>query len=133
MHLRKALATIAVAVTAMSVVGPAGGAAAATPADLFISEYVEGAGNNKALEFFNGTGAPIDLAAGQYVLQIYFNGATTATTIPPTGKVAAGDVYVFAASAASAPILAQADQTYGGCCSTATTRSCCAVAARPAP
>jgi predicted extracellular nuclease len=114
MRLRRALATVAVAVTAMSVVGPAGGAAAATPADLFISEYVEGAGNNKALELFNGTGAPIDLAAGEYVLQMYFNGATTATTVPLTGKVAAGDVYVFAASGASAPILAQADQTYSG-------------------
>ena len=30
--------------------------------DLFFSEYVEGSSNNKALEIYNGTGAPIDLA-----------------------------------------------------------------------
>ena len=31
--------------------------------DLIISEYIEGSSNNKALEFYNGTGTPIDLAA----------------------------------------------------------------------
>jgi predicted extracellular nuclease len=108
------LAAVTVAATAISVLGPASGAAAATATDLFISEYVEGSGNNKALEFFNGTGSPIDLTAGQYVVQVYFNGGTTPTTIPLTGTVAAGDVFVFAAGAAATAILAQADQTYGG-------------------
>lgn len=40
-------------------------AAAATPdyaKDLFISEYVEGGGNNKAIEIFNGTGKTVDLS-----------------------------------------------------------------------
>ena len=32
--------------------------ASAAPTELFISEYVEGSSNNKALEIYNGTGAP---------------------------------------------------------------------------
>jgi predicted extracellular nuclease len=87
-------------------------ASAAAPADLLLSEYVEGTSNNKALEFFNGTGAPIDLAAGAYNVQIFSNGATNASaTINLTGTVATGDVYVLAAASASATVLAAADQT----------------------
>lgn len=86
--------------------------AAAT--ELFISEYVEGSSNNKALEIYNGTGVPIDLAAGVYNVQMFFNGSNSAgLTIALTGTVAAGDVYVVAQSTASAAILAQADQTNG--------------------
>ena len=29
---------------------------------VFISEYVEGSSNNKAIEIFNGTGAPVNMA-----------------------------------------------------------------------
>ena len=95
-------------------VGLAPAAALAAPTDLFISEYVEGSSNNKAIEIFNGTGAAVDLAAGGYVLQVYFNGAATADQRSPlTGTVAAGDVFVFAHSGAAAAILAQADQTTG--------------------
>lgn len=83
-----------------------------TATTLFITEYIEGSSNNKALEIFNGTGAAIDLAAWQYVVQIYFNGNTAANlTINLTGTVAAGDVFVLAHSSANATILAQADQT----------------------
>ncbi len=59
-----------------------GGTASATPTDLFFSEYVEGTSFNKALEIFNGTGAPVDLNTGQYVIQMYFNGATTSSLLP---------------------------------------------------
>src|SRR3954471_3290024 len=87
---------------------------AAAPSDLFFSEYIEGSSNNKALEIFNGTGAAIDLAAGGYDVQMYFNGSTTAgLTIALTGTVASGDVYVLAQSAASSTVLAQADLTNG--------------------
>ena len=103
--------TAAVSVTAIGVAPPA---ASAAPTDLFISEYVEGSSNNKAVELYNGTGGPVDLAAGGYQLQFFFNGATTSTNVALTGTVAAGDVFVFAASAAAPAILAQADQTYGG-------------------
>ena len=89
-------------------------ASAATPTDLFFSEYIEGSSNNKALEVYNGTGAGIDLAAGGYSIQMFFNGALTSTlTINLTGTLAAGDVHVVANSAANAAIIAQADQTNG--------------------
>ena len=82
--------------------------------DLFFSEYIEGSSNNKALEIFNGTGASVDLAAGQYRVEMYFNGSTTpGLIINLTGTVANGDVFVLAHSSAAAAILAQADQTNG--------------------
>jgi hypothetical protein len=84
------------------------------PMELFFSEYVEGSSNNKALEIFNGTGSSIDLAAGAYSVQMFFNGSTTAgLTINLTDMVADGDVHVLAQSSASAAILAVADQTDG--------------------
>jgi hypothetical protein len=86
--------------------------AAAT--ELFFSEYIEGSSNNKALEIFNGTGAPINLATGGYNVQMHFNGNSTAgLTINLTGSVANGDVHVLAQSSAVAEILAEADQTNG--------------------
>ncbi len=89
-------------------------AAAAAPTDLFFSEYIEGSSNNKALEIYNGTGAAVDLAAGGYNVQMFFNGSASAgLTINLTGTVADGDVYVVAQSSANATILAQADQTNG--------------------
>lgn len=82
--------------------------------ELFISEYIEGTSNNKALEIYNGTGAAIDLASGGYNIQMFFNGQMTAgLTINLTGMVADGDVYVLAQSGADAMILAQSDQTNG--------------------
>lgn len=79
---------------------------------LFFSEYVEGTSNNKALEIYNGTGAPVNLAEDGYAIEIYFNGNTSpGTTIPLTGEVADGDVYVVADDGASTAILDQADQT----------------------
>tara|TARA_B110000902_G_scaffold124295_1_gene145142 strand:- start:52688 stop:53647 length:960 start_codon:yes stop_codon:yes gene_type:complete len=45
--------------------------------ELFISEYVEGVSNNKALEIYNPTGADIDLS--QYIVIRYSNGSTSAT------------------------------------------------------
>lgn len=44
---------------------------------IFISEYVEGFGNNKALEIYNPTNQPVNL--GDYFLQRYNNGSTTAS------------------------------------------------------
>ena len=87
-------------------------AAQAAPADLLISEVIEGSSNNKALELWNGTGAPVDLAAGDYSLQFFFNGSTTAgLTLDLAGTVADGDVHVVAHGSAAAAILAVADQT----------------------
>ncbi|WP_018254576.1 lamin tail domain-containing protein [Salinispora mooreana] len=115
MRPRRALAIFAIvtATASIAAVGVTPNAATAAPTDLFISEYVEGSSNNKAIELFNGTGAPVDLATGGYRLLLYFNGSTTPTTLALTGTVAAGDVFVFAHSSANAAILAQADQVTG--------------------
>ncbi len=83
--------------------------------ELFFSEYVEGSSNNKALEIYNGTGAAVDLAADNYVVEFYFNGSSSpGKTITLSGTVANGDVFVLAHSSADPAILAQADQTNGG-------------------
>jgi len=88
--------------------GPVTGA----PTELFISEYLEGSSNNKALEIYNGTGAAVDLAAGEYSVQVFFNGSSAAgLTINLTGTVPRGGVYVVAHSLADQAILDQADQT----------------------
>jgi hypothetical protein len=92
--------------------GPIG--ARAMPIELFFSEYIEGSSNNKALEIFNGTGSSVDLLAGDYSVQMFFNGSTSSgLTINLTGTVTNGDVYVLAQASANATIIAQADQTNG--------------------
>lgn len=64
-------------------------------AEVFISQYVEGTGNNKAIEIYNGTLTPIDLSADGYVLQQYDNGALSpTTTIPLTGTLPPGETLV---------------------------------------
>lgn len=73
-----------------------------TSTDIIISEYIEGSSNNKALEFYNGTGSSIDLTAGNYIVQLYFNGSSTSTTtIVLTGTIPANGVFVLAHSSAS--------------------------------
>lgn len=83
----------------------------AQAANLFFSEYVEGASNNKAIEIFNGTGDPIDLSG--YTVKLGSNGGTWSTTniLTMTGILDDGDVYVIANSSASAAILAVANVT----------------------
>ena len=63
--------------------------------DLFISEYVEGWSNNKAIEIYNPTDDPIDLS--QYMIIRYSNGATSATSgnaVQLEGILGAKDVHV---------------------------------------
>jgi hypothetical protein len=63
--------------------------------ELFISEYVEGTANNKAIEIYNPTNAAIDLS--QYIIARYANGASSATisnAIQLSGTIAANDVFV---------------------------------------
>jgi len=80
--------------------------------DLFISEYIEGSSNNKAVEIFNGTGASVDLSA--YAIRRYDNGSSSVgATIALSGTLADGEVFVVANSSANAAILAQADLTSG--------------------
>ena len=63
--------------------------------ELFISEYVEGSGNNKALEIYNPTSSAIDL--GEYIVIRYSNGSNSATpvyAIQLVGMIPANDVHV---------------------------------------
>ena len=84
------------------------------PTELFISEYVEGSSDNKALEIYNGTSNPIDLTSSAYNLQIYFNGSSSAgSTINLTGIIQPGQSFVIANSSASSGILSKANQTSG--------------------
>ena len=109
--MRRSLA-LALVLLACSLVGASGASAASL--DLYLSEYVEGTGNSKAVEIYNGTGAAVNLATGGYSIQMFFNGSSSAgVTINLTGTVADGDVYVLAQSAADPAILAVADQTNG--------------------
>ena len=82
-----------------------------TASDLFISEYIEGSSNNKAIEIFNGTGSSVNLGTAGYTLRVYANGNTTPSSITLSGTVADNDVFVVANPSANAAILAQADQT----------------------
>ncbi|MCE3294919.1 MAG: type sorting protein [Crocinitomicaceae bacterium] len=68
--------------------------------DLFISEYVEGSGNNKYIEIYNGTGATVNL--GDYRLRTYSNG----NSVPNfdnllSGTLAPGQTVVYKNASAS--------------------------------
>lgn len=78
--------------------------------DLFFTEYIEGTGNNKAIEIYNPTATTIDLSG--YTVFLNVNGNTTPlSSHVPSMMLAPGDVYVIANSSASAAILAIADVT----------------------
>ena len=62
---------------------------------IFISEYVEGWSNNKALEIYNPTASPVNLS--EYIIARYSNGSTSAQVkhaVQLTGTIAPYDVYV---------------------------------------
>ncbi|HMP90980.1 MAG TPA: S8 family serine peptidase [Kiritimatiellia bacterium] len=82
---------------------------------LIISEYVEGSGDNKAIELFNGAPGIIDLAEDDYILEFYFDGNLfPGTTIALTGTVNSGSTYVIAPPGAGAAIMSAAKQISGG-------------------
>ena len=64
--------------------------------ELFFSEYVEGWGQNKAIEVYNPTNATIDLS--NYTIERYSNGATNSSAggiTNLTGMLASGDAFVL--------------------------------------
>ncbi len=83
-----------------------------TATELFISEYIEGSSNNKALEIANFTGSPVDLSA--YDLRKATNGSGSfGSTYQLTGTLANGTVFVIANSSAVAAITSVANVTTG--------------------
>jgi len=84
----------------------------AVASDLFISEYVEGDGNNKVIEIANFTGSTIDLSG--YKIKRYTNGSTTSDTyVFPSVNLAYGDVYVITHGSAATPCDANSDELFG--------------------
>lgn len=91
--------------------------------DLFISEYVEGSGNDKALELYNPTGNTIDLSG--YRIERFSNGQATSSSGGVTnlsGTVAPYSTFVIvngqttstpSSPAASPALQAMADQLDG--------------------
>ncbi len=60
---------------------------------LYFSEYIEGSGNNKALELYNPTEHTIDLS--QYAIINTSNGSNWYPPAPMTGTLAPGEVYTI--------------------------------------
>lgn len=87
--------------------------------ELFISEYVEGSGYDKALEIYNPTNSAISLTG--YRLERFSNGSATSTSggvTSLTGTIAAHDVFVITNNNTTAPptspaLTAMADQLDG--------------------
>lgn len=62
--------------------------------ELFFSEYIEGGGNNKALEIYNPTANAIDMS--DYVVYRANNGSSIASdSLHPVGMIPAGGVYII--------------------------------------
>lgn len=71
----------------------------ALQAEPFISEYVEGSSNNKALEIYNPSSSPLNLTG--YSIKVFSNGAVTAgKTVNLSGEIAAKSVLVLVDTAA---------------------------------
>jgi len=72
--------------------------------DLFISEYIEGSSNNKALEIYNGTGIAVNLSS--YTLSLFVNGARKPTTsFTLSGVLEDGQVFVVYNSLATSAFI----------------------------
>ncbi|OIV39708.1 endonuclease [Flavobacterium johnsoniae] len=71
-----------------------------TAADLLFSEYIEGSGNNKALEIANNTGSSVSLAA--YTIKKQTNGAGSwSTGLALSGTLTTGSKFVIVNSSIS--------------------------------
>ncbi|WKZ70931.1 MAG: lamin tail domain-containing protein [Melioribacteraceae bacterium] len=84
--------------------------ASVTYSQVFISEYLEGSSNNKAVEIFNGGTTAVDLSNYRFVRAN--NGSPTLQdSLVLAGTLNPGDVYVLANASAITAILDSADTT----------------------
>lgn len=75
--------------------------------DLFFSEYIEGSGNNKAIEIYNPTNETVDL--GEYEIHRLNNGSIEGFQGILEGSISAGDVFVIASNNADEALIELAD------------------------
>lgn len=89
------LATSMIASAVAPVVPTVANAETIVATDLIISEYIEGSSYNKAIEIYNGTGAPVDL--NKYSLELITNGdpSSNVQTIKLSGTLEHDNVYVL--------------------------------------
>ncbi len=89
------------------------GLTATAQAEVFMSEYIEGSSNNKAIELYNPGETAVLL--GTYQLEYYFNGNTdVGRTIVLEGEIPAKGTYVIAHGSAAADVLAKANLVSSG-------------------
>ncbi len=82
---------------------------------LIISQYVEGQGNNQALELYNGSDKAIDLLTDNYQLEVYFHGYDfPGEVIKLKGLIEPGSAFVVSDANAAADISAKANQKVNG-------------------
>jgi hypothetical protein len=82
---------------------------------LIISQYIEGQGNNQALELFNGTDEPIDLLTDNYQIEVYFHGYDfPGEIIQLKGLIEPKSTYIVADANAAADILSSTNQKVTG-------------------
>lgn len=82
--------------------------------EIFISEYIEGSSQNKAIELYNPAPFTVDLANASYQLVLFINGRDYAqSTIDLTGTIAANGTFVIAHQDAASEITNVADQLTG--------------------
>ena len=81
--------------------------------NLFFSEYIEGSGDNKALEIFNGTENDVDLS--RIFIVSNFNGGIWSAkySFPPGARLESDSVWVIVNSNANQSILNIADESTG--------------------
>ncbi len=94
--------------------GSGGGGGSGDSPALIISEYIEGGGDNKAIELYNLSNSTVDLSESNVSLARFSNGATTPVAIELSGVIAANSTFVIVGTSASDELKAYADQQSGG-------------------
>ena len=76
--------------------------------DLFISECIDGIGDNKVVEIYNSDSSAIDLT--NYTISVYYDGSPIGVDFLLSGIVGPKDVWIFSNGNADPAILLEADQ-----------------------